>query len=109
MSESPAALRWATEVQEPEIHPRRALLREWRQDREFVAAHDALEHEVTVASAVIKARGDADKTQEGVAMAMGTTQAVVAHTWRAADHAFDKHTERFDKATRTRSRIRFES
>jgi hypothetical protein len=42
-------------------------------------------------------------------MAMGTTQAVVAHTWRAADHAFDKHTERFDKATRTRSRIRFES
>ena len=58
--------------------PPSALLREWRQDREFVAAHDALEHEVTVASAVIKARGDADKTQEGVAKAMGTTQAMVA-------------------------------
>jgi hypothetical protein len=43
----------------------------------FVAAHHALEHEFTVAS-VIKARGDADKTQEGVAKAMGTTQAVVA-------------------------------
>ena len=53
-------------------------MRERRQDREFVAAHDALEHEFTVASAVIKARGDADKTQEGVAKAMGTTQAVVA-------------------------------
>ena len=45
---------------------------------EFVAAHDALEHEFTVASAVIKAHGDADKTQEGAAKAMGTTQAVVA-------------------------------
>src|ERR1700688_2868416 len=43
----------------------------------FVAAHHALEHEYTVVS-VIKARGDADKTQEGVATAMGTTQAVVA-------------------------------
>jgi hypothetical protein len=53
-------------------------LREWRQDREFVAAHDALEPEFTVASAVINARGDADKTQEGVAKAMGTTLAVVA-------------------------------
>ena len=59
-------------------------MREWRQDREFVAAHNALEPEFTVASAVIKARGEADKTQEGVAKAMGTTQAVVAHTWRAA-------------------------
>ena len=52
-------------------------MREWRQDREFVAAHDPLGHEFTVASAVIKARGEADKTQEGVAKAMGTTQAVV--------------------------------
>jgi hypothetical protein len=52
-------------------------LRELRQGRGFVATHDTLEHEYTVAS-VIKARGDADKTQEGVAMAMGTTQAVVA-------------------------------
>ena len=77
MSESPTALRSAKEVQEPEIHPRRALLREWRQGRGFVATHDTLEHEYTVVS-VIKARGDADKTQEGVATAMGTTQAVVA-------------------------------
>jgi ribosome-binding protein aMBF1 (putative translation factor) len=53
-------------------------LREWRQDREFVAAHDALEHEFTVASAVIKPRGDTDMKQEEVAKAMGTTQAAVA-------------------------------
>ena len=77
MSESPTALRSAKEVQEPEIHPRRALLREWARTGNFVAAHHALEYEFTVAS-VIKARGDADKTQEGVAKAMGTTQAVVA-------------------------------
>jgi len=47
-------------------------------DPQFVAAYDALEEEFALASALIKARGDADMTQEQVAEAMGTTQAVVA-------------------------------
>ena len=39
---------------------------------------------------------------------MGTTQAAVAQLENRRDHAFDQHTERFAKATRTRLRIRFE-
>src|SRR4030088_2350768 len=52
--------------------------REWRKDPKFVAAYDALEDELAVASALIKARGDAAMTQEQVAQAMGTTQSAVA-------------------------------
>jgi len=53
-------------------------LRKWRKDPTYVAAFDALEDEFAVASALIKARGDAAMTQEQVARAMGTTQTVVA-------------------------------
>jgi hypothetical protein len=49
--------------------------KEWMKRPEFVAAYDALEDEFAVASALIKARGDAAMTQEQVARAMGTTQA----------------------------------
>ena len=42
------------------------------------AEYDALEDEFALASALIKARGDADLTQEQVAAAMGTSQAFVA-------------------------------
>ena len=52
----------------------------WMKDPAFVAAYDALEDEFAMASALIKARRDADMTQEQVARAMGTTQAVVAAT-----------------------------
>jgi transcriptional regulator with XRE-family HTH domain len=50
---------------------------EWRKDSKYVAAYDPLEEEFALASALIKVRGDADMTQEQVAAAMGTTQAVV--------------------------------
>jgi hypothetical protein len=43
-------------------------------------------------------------TQEGVAKAMGTTQAVVARLESRQDYAFGQHTMRFAKATR---RLRF--
>jgi hypothetical protein len=56
--------------------PVEEVAKEWMTDPEFVAAYDA--HEFAVASALIKARGEADMTQEQVAQAMGTTQAVVA-------------------------------
>ncbi len=45
-------------------------------DPEFRAEYDALEEEFALASALIRARGEADITQEEVAKAMGTTQAV---------------------------------
>ena len=51
---------------------------EWMKDPEFRAAYDALEDEFALAGALIKARSEADMTQEQVATAMGATQAVVA-------------------------------
>lgn len=52
---------------------------QWKKDPKYAAADAALEEEFALASALIEARGNADNmTQEEVAEAMGTTQAVVA-------------------------------
>jgi ribosome-binding protein aMBF1 (putative translation factor) len=82
--------------------------REWHKDPAFVAAYDALEDEFAVASALIKARGDAAMTQEQVAQAMGTTQAVVARLEGGKTMPSTRTLERFAKATHTRLRISFE-
>ena len=81
---------------------------EWRKGPEDVAAYDALEEKFALASALIKARGDADMTQEQVAAAMGTTQAVVARVESGKTMPSTRTLERFAKATRTKLRIRFE-
>lgn len=82
--------------------------REWRQEPKYVAAYDALEEEFALASALIKARGDADMTQEQVAAAMGTTQAVVARLESGRVLPSTRTLERFAKATHTKLRISFE-
>jgi ribosome-binding protein aMBF1 (putative translation factor) len=82
--------------------------KEWMKRPEFVAAYDALEDEFALASALIKARGDADMTQEQVARAMGTTQAVVARLESGKTLPSTRTLERFAKATHTRLRISFE-
>ena len=81
---------------------------EWRKDPEYVAAYGALEEEFVLASALIKARGDADMTQQQVAQAMGTTQAVVARLESGKTMPSTRTLERFAKATRTKLRISFE-
>jgi ribosome-binding protein aMBF1 (putative translation factor) len=81
---------------------------EWKKDAEFFAAYEALEEEFALASALIKARGDAEMTQEQVAEAMGTTQAVVARLESGRVLPSTRTLERFAKATRTRLRISFE-
>ena len=81
---------------------------EWRKDPQYVAAYEALEEEFALASALIKARGDADMTQEQVAQAMGTTQAVVARLESGKTMPSTRTLERFAKATGTKLRIRFE-
>jgi len=88
--------------------PAEESFREWHKDPEYVAAFDALEDEFAVASALIKARGDAAMTQEQVARAMGTTQAVVARLESGKTMPSTRTLERFAKATRTRLRISFE-
>jgi ribosome-binding protein aMBF1 (putative translation factor) len=81
--------------------------KQWKKDPKYVAAYDALEKEFALASAMIKARADADMTQEQVARAMGTTQAVVARLESGKVLPSTRTLERFAKATRTRLRISF--
>jgi ribosome-binding protein aMBF1 (putative translation factor) len=80
---------------------------EWKKDKRYVAAYDALGEEFALASAMIKARADAEMTQAQVAEAMGTTQAVVARLESGKVLPSTRTLERFAKATRTRLRISF--
>ena len=82
--------------------------KEWMKDPDFRKAYDALEEEFALASALIKARADADMTQEQVAGAMGTTQAFVARLEGGRGLPSTRTLERFAKATRTKLRISFE-
>ncbi len=56
--------------------PVRESFQQWKKDPQYIAAYNALTQEYAVASALIKARSEADMTQEQVAEVMGTTQAV---------------------------------
>jgi transcriptional regulator with XRE-family HTH domain len=88
--------------------PVEEVAKEWMKNPEFVAAYDALDDQFAVAAALIKARGEADMTQEQVARAMGTTQAVVARLESGRTMPSTRTLKRFAKATRTRLRISFE-
>jgi DNA-binding XRE family transcriptional regulator len=81
---------------------------QWKKDPRYAAAYASLEGEFALASSLIKARSEADMTQEQVAKAMGTTQAVVARLEGGKVLPSTRTLERFAKATRTRLRITFE-
>lgn len=81
--------------------------KQWKKDPKYVAAYQALEEEFALASAMIKARARADMTQEQVAKAMGTTQAVIARLESGKVLPSTRTLERFAKATKTRLRITF--
>jgi DNA-binding XRE family transcriptional regulator len=81
---------------------------QWKKDPQYDAAYASLEGEFALASSLIKARSEADMTQEQVARAMGTTQAVVARLEGGKTLPSTRTLERFAKATRTRLRITFE-
>jgi ribosome-binding protein aMBF1 (putative translation factor) len=87
--------------------PVEGAAREWMKDPAFRAAYDALEDEFALAAALIRARGDAYMTQEQVAEAMGTTQAVVAPLEGGRIRPTTRTLERFAKATGTKLRISF--
>lgn len=88
--------------------PADVSFKEWKKDAKYVAEYAALEEEFAIASALIQARGNADMTQEEVAEAMGTTQAVVARLESGKQLPSTRTLERFAKATHTRLRISFE-
>ena len=81
--------------------------KKWKKDPKYVAAYNALEAEFALASAMIKARADADMTQRQVAKAMRTTQAVIARLESGKVLPSTRTLERFAKATKTRLRISF--
>jgi ribosome-binding protein aMBF1 (putative translation factor) len=81
---------------------------QWRKDPAFRKAYDALDEEFALASAMIRARAEARMTQEQVARAMGTTQAVVARLEGGQVKPSTRTLERFAKATHSRLRISFE-
>ena len=81
---------------------------QWKKDPQYAAAYESLKEEFALASAMIKARGEADMTQEQVAEAMGTTQAVIARLESGKVLPSTRTLERFAKATHTRLRISFE-
>lgn len=81
---------------------------EWRKDPTHVVAHAVLEEKLVHAEACIRARAQADLTQERVAERMGATQAVVARLESGRVKPSTRTLERFAKATGTRLRIAFE-
>jgi ribosome-binding protein aMBF1 (putative translation factor) len=91
----------------PKFIPVEESFKQWKKDPKYVAAYNALDAEFALASAMIKARAGADMTQEQVAQAMGTTQAVIARLESGKVLPSTRTLERFAKATRTRLRINF--
>ena len=79
----------------------------WMKDPKYRQAYDDLESEFALASALIKAREDADMTQEQLAKAMGTTQTVIARLESGRAMPSTRTLERFAKATGTRLHISF--
>ena len=88
--------------------PAEKAFAEWRKDPEYVAEYDALEEEFSLANALIKARANAEMTQQDVAKAMGTTQAVVARLESGRSMPSTRTLKRYAEATGTKLRIRFE-
>ena len=88
--------------------PAQKAFAEWRKDPEYVAEYDALEEEFALANALIKARANAEMTQQDVAKAMGTTQAVVARLESGRSMPSTRTLKRYAEATGTKLRIKFE-
>ena len=84
------------------------VAKEWMKDEEFRAEYEALEDEFALASALIEARARAEMTQEQVAQAMGTTQAVIARLESGRSLPSTRTLRRFAQATGTRLKISFE-
>lgn len=59
--------------------PAEESFQQWKKDPKYAAEYEALEKEFASASALIAARSKAEMTQEKVAEAMDTTEAVVTH------------------------------
>lgn len=82
--------------------------KDWFENPSFVAAFNALEDEFALADALIKARSQAQMTQEDVARKMGTTQAVIARLESGRTMPSTRTLKRFADATGTQLKISFD-
>lgn len=84
------------------------LAAKWKQDPEFRRAYDELEDEFALARALIAARAEAELTQEQLANAMGTTQAVITRLESGRAKPSTRTLQRFAEAMGTKLTISFE-
>jgi ribosome-binding protein aMBF1 (putative translation factor) len=89
--------------------PVAAAFGRWKKKPGYADAYADLADEFALASSLIQARSKAGMTQEQVADAMGTTQAVVARMESGRVMPSTRTLERFAKATSTLLRISFET
>jgi ribosome-binding protein aMBF1 (putative translation factor) len=86
------------------------LHEEWmKNDPEYVKEYDALEEEFALVGALIKARANANLTQQELAERMGTTQATIARLESGRQMPSTRTLKRIADATGTKLRISFES
>ena len=88
--------------------PVEASFREWRKDPAYREAHDALDEEFALASAMLEARSGAEISQEEIARRMHTSQPAVARLEGGRGNPSLSTLRRYAAATGTRLKIVFE-
>lgn len=84
------------------------LKKEWLKKPDFKAEYDALAEEFSIAETLIRARAEADMTQEQVAEKMQTSQSYVAKLESGRVSPSMKALQRYAAATGSRLKISLE-
>ena len=84
------------------------LKKEWLNNPAIKAEYDSLAEEFSIAEALIRARAEADMTQEEVAEKMQTSQSYVAKLESGKVSPSMKALQRYAAATGTRLRVSLE-
>ncbi|MGL4636242.1 MAG: helix-turn-helix domain-containing protein [Beijerinckiaceae bacterium] len=82
---------------------------EWMKNPEYQREYDALEDEFAMAETFIRARANANLTQEQVAERMGTTQSVVARLESGRSKPSYRTLERFADAVGAKVKLVLEA
>lgn len=85
------------------------LKKNWLRNPDVKAEYEALEEEFSIAEALIRARAEADMTQEQVAEKMQTSQSYVAKLESGRVNPSMKALQKYASATGAKLRISLES
>jgi DNA-binding XRE family transcriptional regulator len=83
------------------------LHKKWMENPEYKAEYDALEEEFALMESLLRARTQANLTQEQVAERMETSQATIARLERGKVMPSTRTLKRYAEATGTRLKISF--